>query len=210
MTFPAISNWQHTPPMGGWNVSVILNDHKIFAQGHTPFAVLSSAMQQAKSIGSDISESEMKEYLNQLWIERDPVRAIGGQPTPRRVETTETKRVTTTRKGGKIFIGPSRWGTQAWLWLNTFGVPGCFDRIEWESMIRRLERMLSPARSPSTGCSECFKEWLQISKDSNPLSVIDNKQAAKWVFEAHNRVNKKLGKPALSWETVAAVNGWEI
>jgi hypothetical protein len=58
-------------------------------------------------------------------------------------------------------------------------------------------------RIPSLGC-ECRNAFEAIMK-ANPPRFDD---WWRWTWEVHNAVNRKLGKPELSWEDSVAIWGW--
>jgi len=64
------------------------------------------------------------------------------------------------------------------------------------------------AYSPKTGCSRCFNSWKLIISNRPPSLVSSSKEAAVWVFKAHNDVNEKLEKPLMKWEDAVIKYDW--
>lgn len=206
-TFPAVKNWQFSPPAGGWSVTVELQGSSRLIGGFSPHEVRNRAESFARSVGSDISLDEIEIMLNDEWNRRDPSRAIPTlKPNPQAPAPAERVR----RDATVTYWSPKLWGPQAWGWLHSFGMPGAFDKTAWKVTCDRIERLLNPSLSVRTGCAECFNEWLDICQKDPPAEVTDPDAAARWTWEAHNRVNRKLGKAKLSWEEAANLHGWTL
>lgn len=55
------------------------------------------------------------------------------------------------------------------------------------------------------GCSSCQRDFRRILKTLPPRYDDWN----HWTWEVHNTVNKKLGKPEITWEDARILWGWE-
>lgn len=200
--FPAIRNWQYSPPSGGWSVNVEINGFSRFFQGSHPVEILNKVKTFSEQVGYEPEPGEIEAILNAEWISRDPSRGLPTMPPPKpqvpRSRTPSTPR----------HFPPRDWGRNVWSYLNTFGMVGAFDAAAWGETIRRISKLLNPTVSPLTGCADCFNEWMDILRDTPPEKVSNEILASKWVWSAHNRVNRKLGKKEFSWESAAAQNGW--
>lgn len=201
--FPAVRNWQMSPPAGGWSVTVDFNGHKLFINEHDPMMVLAKARSFARQVGFEAQDGEIEALLNQVWNQRDPSRALPTAPPPRITPGKGSR-----KSEAVTYWGPSQYGAQIWMWLNTFGLPGGFNKGDWMTTIQRISNLLNPTTSPKTGCAECFNEWMGILEIARPELVSNEMMAAKWVFSAHNKVNEKLGKKLMSWESAASQFGW--
>jgi len=51
-------------------------------------------------------------------------------------------------------------------------------------------------------CASCRDDFSKLLK-SYPIDTVNRDSLTRWLVEAHNRVNERLGKPRLSYEVVA-------
>jgi hypothetical protein len=201
--FPAIRNWQMQPPQGGWSVTVSFRGYERFLNGSDPHQILSQAKAFARGVGHTPEPWEIESMLNGVWTSRDPGRAL---PTAVHKPTTEGSRKKAATS--PAYHGPALYGAQIWGWLNTFGMIGSFSPSAWKDAIERTSKLLNPTISPQTGCATCFNEWMDILETNRPEWVANEAMAAKWVFDAHNRVNAKLGKKLMPWDSAVRKFGW--
>lgn len=207
--FPAIHNWQMQPPPGGWSFTHTINGETYTSQGSNPTQVKADLIRFSIRAGAELREHHAEDLLNEEWKRRDPVRAIGrtqGEPGPKKPEPRNAH----LRDGKPSYHGPSQWGNAIWLYLNTFPMPGAWDKAQWDATIDRITYLLNKAKSPGTGCADCFQEWMLICKLSDPKKVMTGEAAAAFVFRAHNTVNDKLGKPMMTWKEAIYKFGWNI
>lgn len=201
------------PPMGGWAVNVELQGERRVIAGHTPAAVFDNLMKFARSLNFPMVDIEAQRILNDDWVRRDPGRAhhayVASAMTPFVHKPPEAKH-SHIMAGKPYYHGPSRWGPAAWLWLNAFGMRGAWNKDDWDATIDRITFLLNSARSPGTGCPECFKEWLSLCKKNDPKKIDQQALAMRFVFNSHNEVNRKLGKQQLTWKDAIYMHGWYI
>lgn len=200
--FPAIKNWQMSPPAGGWSLTVEVNGFQRFLQGRDPHQVLAQAQTFATQVSYEPEPGEIEALLNAIWAERDPNRALPTAP-PLKPQSQRSRKVSKLS-----YFGPTEYGSKVWGWLACFGMPGAFDKDQWMAAIQRTSKLLNPTISSGTGCAQCFEEWMNILQQMKPEEVTNELLAAKFVFNAHNRVNEKLNKRLMRWDNACHVNGW--
>lgn len=204
MIGPAIRNAEMFPPAGGWGVVYTLLDQEWKIQGNS-FRIIFDAVKDIQKANNVYDDDEsIWDELNEIWTARDPQRTIRGWKKQR------PKAVKSNRPSDRSHwqFGPEIWGPLAWNWLHSFGC--VFDKEQFLATIERIAFMLDPNRSEHTGCDRCFEEWKRITTMSPPDSVYDEASAARWSWNAHNQVNKKLGKRIFPWASAARRYGWKV
>lgn len=99
------------------------------------------------------------------------------------------------------------WGPSAWTFLHavTFAYP---DEPTEEHKQAALElfkslRILLP-------CGDCCNHYCrEFEKNGVEAALGSRKELAKWLFDFHNLVNVRLGKPVFEWDQVVAHYGQE-
>ena len=77
---PAIKNWQHSPPMGGWQIKFGIKGQVFHANGSPGKVVRTIANIQRKN-GIFEGDAKIWEYCNEEWCSRDPARCTAGKST---------------------------------------------------------------------------------------------------------------------------------
>lgn len=172
-----------------------------------------ASIQRANSVYQ--GDQEIWDYCNAVWEAKAPDRV-----TPSVTQTAsavkgigksfkhEAERAPINNSTAHWVQDPAHYGPILWFWLHFFG--HSFNKEEWLTTIARITRILDPVASPGTGCSTCFAEWQAIVSFIPPDAVTDEASAARWSFDAHNRVNKKLKKPVRGWAQCAKLYGWKV
>ena len=99
------------------------------------------------------------------------------------------------------------WGPSAWTFLHavTFAYP---DEPTEEHKQAALDlfkslRILLP-------CGDCCNHYCrEFEKNGVEAALGSRKELAKWLFDFHNLVNVRLGKPVFEWDQVVAHYGQE-
>jgi len=91
---------------------------------------------------------------------------------------------------------PKDWGPSAWHLLHTLSYtypekPTLEKQMEIEKFISSFSELL-----PCKECKEGFKKYLK----QNPIHSKTREGFIKWCVDAHNHVNKKLGKDLVSYD----------
>lgn len=199
---PRLQNWKHMPPPGGWGRTISIKGQNFQANGPTADAVVRQIIQRYQQNGIPIDRQKIWDECNAHWCAKAPGRC-GGQAA---IEAS--KSIYIPKDNTKTT--PSEYGSKLWGMLDTFGMAGAFNEGRWRSALEHIRAMLDPGTNPETGCSECHNEWHNILKETPFTDVTNSAEAARWVFQAHNRVNRKAGKPQAKWERMAIRNHWEV
>lgn len=182
--------------------------------GFSPRSVVSRIQEAFKMVPKDLnpfrSTSEIWDFCNAVWTQRDPKRSVVSIGPEAETANAALRRADLTKAYNHHITKPEYYGAQIWLWLNTFPMRGQFDKKHWIMTIERITKMLDPSRSHSVGCSKCYAEWKDILSRQPYKSVDNEQQAAKWVFDAHNQVNYKLGKPKVTWNAIVQKYAWDV
>jgi hypothetical protein len=200
MNSPQIKQWQSRPIQGGWGLSYELMGQSWSITSSNPYNTVAKIAQIQRVNGQFDGEGPIWDYCNAIWAARDPARALVGGKLPKKAEKIPSK--------GHWDHGPELFGPCVWGWLHSFGM--VFDEQGWKMAIERITRLLDPEQNPLNGCSMCHGEWLNIIATSNPEEVTDEVSAASWGHTAHNRVNRKLGKPVMPFSVAARKYGWKV
>lgn len=199
--------------MGGWGFDWTSPTNRKFpCHAVTASRVVDILREVQKVNGWYVSDAHVWALCNDVWRARDPARAINGTSAPALAslpsaeETIPVKGVPQAQDWWNA--KPDEWGSRAWGWLHLFGV--MFEYDAWMAAIDRTGAFLDPARNPTHGCINCFREWNAILRAS-PATVVSNEQeAAAWSFSAHNTVNQKRGALPMRWETAAKLHRWKV
>ena len=89
-------------------------------------------------------------------------------------------------------IPPSKWGPHFWMTLH-IACLGCQDAKVLEDFVEGYKEII-----PCLSCREHFEQVLV----DNPVPEADD--LFKWSVDVHNIVNKRLGKPEVSYEAALA------
>ena len=207
---PAIRGWQSQPPAGGWPFTYHAENGQRFPlKGFSAQQVVDNLNSILKLNSWFVSDAHTWAIANGVWTAKDPERSIPGAPTiaqlPRR---EEFKAAPATGHRPYWDTKPENYGAALWNYMATFG--SVFDKTGWTAMIAHISLMLDPIRSPSTGCAKCHGEWKAILRDTPPDAVNSEADAARWTFDAHQRVNAKIGKMPQTWRGAARIHSWKV
>ena len=90
---------------------------------------------------------------------------------------------------------PSSWGPQLWSVLHSLP--------ESAKSLEKLKNCLGNLCLPCQACQSHYDEYLS----KNPPSLIGTRtEAFDWIFDLHNEVNARLGKPRVERKELMRVN----
>lgn len=94
------------------------------------------------------------------------------------------------------FWGPQFWATMEFIAFNYPLEPSYSDKMDTFNFYSSLAKTLP--------CASCRKHFQQLIFNDLPLKdALDNRDTlSKWMVEAHNRVNDRLGKPRMAFDVV--------
>jgi len=197
---PRVKNWKSFPPRGGWQVTWAEKGQNFPVSALNPDSIVNQIAIIQKRNGTFKGRQPIWDWCNNIWCRRDPARCGAAHAVMQ-----ESVRI----PADNTSATPAEYGSKLWGMLDTFGMKGAFHEKTWASAIAHISRILNPGTNPETGCSNCHNEWVAILKESPPTQVTNSKDAARWIFETHNRVNRKAGKPQYRWEKAVIKNKWE-
>ena len=200
-----IKQWQTRPIPGGWGFNYVEDGHAWRINGPTPQRVVDQIVQIQTVNGTFKSESAVWDLCNQKWGEKEPNRLLPGGRPAERIGPTKPSLVPVRSHWEH---GPEKFGPILWFWLHSFGMK--FNAEDWKMSLERVGYLLDPEFSPGNGCERCYSEWKVIMATEKPLEVTNEEQAAKWTWNVHNRINKKLGYKQFPFATAAKMYGWKV
>lgn len=195
---PVLRNWKYRPPAGGWAVSVSINGIHSRFDG-SPVSIAQNIHKGYKNAGREIPMERVWDFLNMTWRARDPNRVISPPADQVKPEPPPPN--------AHLATSPATFGPSLWSAMSLFGMKDHFDKQAWVSVSQYVTRLLDPATNPA-GCAECYETWTAYRLENLPENVSNEHEAAYWVFELHNKVNKKLGKPVIPFEEAVRRNQW--
>jgi len=94
------------------------------------------------------------------------------------------------------FWGPQFWASMEFVAFNYPTDPTQQDRKNMRNFFSAVAQVLP--------CQSCREHFQQLLKDYPVENHLDTREAlTKWLVEAHNRVNERLGKPRVPYTVVA-------
>lgn len=195
---PVIINSSYRPPAGGWGVEVRVNGRTRQFDG-PPKRIAEDIHHAYKSVKKTVPMSKVWDYLNSVWAARDPSRVRRKRLPAQPSQAPEPNQ--------HLEVSPSVFGSRLWGALSLFGISGQFQKESWMAVVDMVTRLLDPQTNPG-GCDECHETWTIYRLENDPNKVENEHQAAQWVYDIHNEVNKKLGKPVIPFDTAIQKNNW--
>lgn len=160
MDEPALRAWKEMPPMGGWGVSILANGSKPFVDG-PPLQIADKIDSIYKFVGQEVPVRVIWNYLNHMWLSRDPKRAlIGVTPPP----------------SSELDRKPWDYTTLAIQWLGSFTRK--FDTDKWVSAIQHISALVDPANQHDTADADFFERLTKARIESTPRN---EQEVATWL-----------------------------
>lgn len=207
---PAIRNWKNQPPAGGWPFTYIAeNRQRFFIESHDPKRCVELLTDILRLNKWFISDAHTWAIANAVWTSRDPKRAMAGATLadlPKREDLEPVRKAPSHQPHWDT--KPERYGPKVWGALALFGMR--FDKRLWDQTIEYVTLILDPHRAPSTGCDKCHSEWRAQCRYHDPDKVVNEQDAAEWVYKVHNAVNQKIGKLPMTWKAAARLHAWKV
>jgi hypothetical protein len=86
------------------------------------------------------------------------------------------------------------------LWGELHGRPRVFQSAS-------IEQLWLDDFGRRVPCGECRIGWQKILNETPP-DLSSRAAYARWTWQAHNTVSRKLGKPEMGWDEAAKLYGW--
>jgi len=192
-------------PVSGWKVSLPVKGQSVDIPGRNPDEVFKNAKIILERNGEDFTELDLWLNLNIIWL----------YGTPEKHHKVRLSDLMLLARPGAVAADPMvkkytpmQWGAVGWNWMGLYLAKRDYSFREFLFQVRVVLDMLNPDTNPTLGCVECFREF------SRAVDLLSNNpqwsqmEARRWLFNAHNDVNRRKEKPVLTWEQAAAANYW--
>lgn len=206
-----IKQYEYYPVPGGWGFIYELKGQRFHIKNGNPQKIVDVLTRILRNNDAYESDQQVWDICNQEWARRAPAGRVHKEFLDRFAAEGPPIGVASAPAGPRTDhwkMDPAYYGPILWHWLHMFGHH--FNKPAWDSAIARVGVMLNPDLSPDSGCITCSQEWRAICTFLPPEIVTNEAQAAKWSFDAHNHVNKKLGKRIRGWAECAKTYGWKV
>jgi len=189
-------------PAKGYGINLLIKGHKHRVEGASGRLVVVEVMRLYKENGIEISKLNVWFNANIYWLKQisikhsyttvDELMAIVGTPN-----LSDVKK--------KIKLpdpSPLDWGASAWLFLGAYiAQKDGFDFDYFETILDIFQEMLE---DDFIGCEDCAIHFLHLKK-----SAKTQLEAAEFMFNTMNAINKLNDKPTLTWEQAVKRHRWE-
>jgi hypothetical protein len=196
-------------PSKGWRVVLPVNGQSIYIEGVTPADVYNRSLLTLRNNGVNISPADLWTSLNIQWMERTPDKhhmvPLRDLLMVARVRTPGVQVVADSRRRS---YKPESWGKYAWGWLNLFLAREDFHFRDFLTQLLYVVDILNPDTNPEIGCAECYRDFRILVEDYKKNPGFTREDARKWLVDAHNSVNRKLGKKELNYEQASKAAFW--
>ena len=193
-------------PRGGWSVSFTINFNRVTIKANNARNVFTRSKKILHHNGIELSDKNIWLSLNAQWLTRvDDKDFLVSKKEFNKIIGSEEEDYT-----HEDYHHPSTWGSVEWNSL-AFYLNVDPEYYSYETFISRCSvvlTLLDPSKSSRVGCVDCYKEFSALLDDlkTNPLYKLE--EARKWLFNAHNLVNKKIGKKVIDFKTAKRLNKW--
>tara|TARA_R110000851_G_scaffold39729_3_gene100700 strand:- start:4335 stop:5009 length:675 start_codon:yes stop_codon:yes gene_type:complete len=193
-------------PRGGWRVSFVINKGETIVTGKTPNEVFAKTKRLFNDNKLGLNDIDIWMSLNTQWMTRVSLndmlvynKTLEHIALPSNIDEATA-----------VYHHPKEWGHIEWnAMANYLNVaPASYNFEEFISRCETALKLLNPLHAPRIGCSDCFREFGGfVSKlRLHPIHNLDS--AREWLFNTHNAVNAKIGKPVITYEQAKKLNRW--
>jgi hypothetical protein len=197
-------------PSGGWFFNFRVRGIDFKVNGISPQQVARQVHTKLKQNGVSISPADLWLNLNLQWMNRLDHEHF----TVTREALTSLIKIEAEDQGKpedtslrKSFT-PEQWGSRAWKWLGLYLAQDDYNPIAFLLQLEAVLGLLNPMVSPATGCIKCYTEFsaeMQNIRNNMPRTLDD---ARKWLWSFHNKVNRRIGKPEITFLEARTLNFW--
>lgn len=197
-------------PRGGWKVKLLLPGqiHAMEFDGKTAQAVFSQVKAAVVNNSITMSDESIWLNLNMVWMDRvdqkfwlllrnDLASLVQQEDAPAK------------QTPGLILTPPTMWGSRGWQAMGILLASNSFQWSLFLSVVKEVLSLLNPVSNPITGCQECYVEFSREVGRLETSGALSREQAREWLFEFHNKVNTRIGKPTLTRAQAWGANFWQ-
>jgi hypothetical protein len=111
----------------------------------------------------------------------------------------------------KLFIAKEHWGTSLWNFIHNICIidtPKEEINVDLSTpIVEKLKNIVNVIP-----CNECIEEYKQDLKTLDTIDLTKNMSLFYWSVDLHNKVNKKLKKPEISYSEAEKIwcNSYEF
>lgn len=192
-------------PANGWRVTLPVNGVNTTIEGNTPFEVYNATVVTLQRNGITLNVVDIWFNLNLQWVARCERYAVASVADLMSYAVTGEQ---VPQSPGLRNYKPGDWGSIAWNWLNLFLAKDTFNYNEFLLQLRYVWDMLNPATNPGIGCADCYREFSILFQTINNKPLTTQEEARRWLWETHNKVNARLGKPVISYAAAQKIAFW--
>jgi len=193
-------------PRGGWRANFVINKGPVTLSGGSPAAVFNKVKKLFNDNKVGLNDIDIWMSLNTQWMTK-----VG--PNDMLVYRRTLEHVALPSNIDETPVGyhhPREWGSIEWKamanYLNV--APASYSYEEFMSRCETTLKLLNPIHAPRIGCADCFREFGThiVKLRMNPIHDLDS--AREWLFNTHNAINERLGKPVITYEQANKLNRW--
>jgi hypothetical protein len=195
-------------PLSGWSAAFIINGQDIRIEGKTPQETYSSALEQLRLNGVEVTAENLWLNLNIQWMgrinDKHQIVRLSDLLHISQAGGSATHAPTRARKP----VSPDVWGSKGWAMLQQYLAQDTYEYGRFLMLATELARWVDPSVNPTLGCADCFRHYtmaLNVLR-TNPLHTQD--EARKWLFNLLNNVNVRKGTTPLTYAEAAERNFW--
>ena len=193
-------------PRGGWTAAFTINFNRLTVKANNARNVFTRAKKILTHNEINISDKNLWLSLNAQWISRvDDKNFLTDKSTFIALLEEDEEDYT-----HNDYHHPRTWGSIEWKSL-AFSLNIDKEFYSYDTFYNRcivtLE-LLDPSKSSRVGCVDCFKEFSKYVAELSNDPIYTLSKAREWLFNTHNKVNAKIGKPVVDFKTAKKVNKW--
>ncbi len=105
----------------------------------------------------------------------------------------------------RMYRSNKHWGNHLWLFIHIISIVDCLDskdtlRISMNSIecLKSLGNCIP--------CHKCREEWKNGLAELDTLNLSISMELFRWSWRIHNKINKKLDKPEITYEEAISIH----
>lgn len=187
-------------PVGGYALAVKINNISLTAHGRTPHEVVSNVIRIHEENGVEISAKNAWFNANILWIMKSSVKSCYVT-----LDNLKALNAGSSKNPAKpLDPSPEDWGGSAWRTLGAYIASENFSKTGFKNIVNIFNTMVG---DNFIGCEECYEHFQSQREAASEVSTAS--QAAKWMHETMNLINKNKGVTEVTWEQAVVKHRWE-